>query len=242
MSTVKRAGETAERLLAAATELFAERGFRATTLREVAARAGTNLASANYHFKSKQQLYLTVLRRHLDEMQERLSQAGAALDARTVARLSAAEASEILGRRISAMVSFLLGPPPAPEGAMLLRELSDPSKMLPWLIDELFTPQLSATRSLLRRIAPGLRGRALEHAAFSVVAQGVFYRVMLAVLQHWNGGKELRATTADEVSRHVLAFSLGGLQAIGGTPGPRPGLRRTVDARRRSSPSRVRLA
>ena len=40
---------TKHRLLAAATELFAEHGFHGTTIRDIAARAGVNVAAGNYH-------------------------------------------------------------------------------------------------------------------------------------------------------------------------------------------------
>jgi AcrR family transcriptional regulator len=51
---------TRERILAAAGALFAERGLRGATMREIARRAGANLASAHYHFGSKEALYLAV--------------------------------------------------------------------------------------------------------------------------------------------------------------------------------------
>jgi|ThiBioDrversion2_2_1062182.scaffolds.fasta_scaffold26841_2 AcrR family transcriptional regulator len=54
--------DTKERLLDAARGLFAERGFHNATVREIAARAQTNLASINYHFRSKDDLYREVMR------------------------------------------------------------------------------------------------------------------------------------------------------------------------------------
>jgi AcrR family transcriptional regulator len=50
-----------ERLLVAGLEIFAERGFEATDVRELTHRAGANLAAVNYHFGSKERLYETVL-------------------------------------------------------------------------------------------------------------------------------------------------------------------------------------
>ena len=47
---------TRERLLQAAETLFAERGFEATTLRELSTLAGGNLAAIHYHFGSKEAL------------------------------------------------------------------------------------------------------------------------------------------------------------------------------------------
>jgi len=55
-------GEAVRRaLLEAARELFAERGFEAVTLREIAAAAGVNAAMVHYYFGNKQGLYLAIL-------------------------------------------------------------------------------------------------------------------------------------------------------------------------------------
>src|SRR5277367_806921 len=54
--------DTADRIIAAAGAVFAERGFRGTTVRQITARAGVNLAAVNYHFRDKSELYVQVLR------------------------------------------------------------------------------------------------------------------------------------------------------------------------------------
>src|SRR5688572_239366 len=46
--------ETRRKILDAALDLFRERGFEATTIRDVAARAGLSLGSAYYYFTSKE--------------------------------------------------------------------------------------------------------------------------------------------------------------------------------------------
>ncbi|MDR3500778.1 MAG: CerR family C-terminal domain-containing protein [Parvibaculum sp.] len=56
------AQNTRERLIEAARGLFAERGFHNATVRDIAMRAHTNLASINYHFRSKDDLYREVMR------------------------------------------------------------------------------------------------------------------------------------------------------------------------------------
>src|SRR5947199_4670584 len=64
---------TKQRILDAAESLFMEHGFEATSLRSITAAADVNLAAANYHFGSKEELFHAVLTRRLDPMnQERL--------------------------------------------------------------------------------------------------------------------------------------------------------------------------
>ncbi|MBI1260123.1 MAG: DUF1956 domain-containing protein [Rhizobiales bacterium] len=52
---------TKQRVLEAARTLFADRGFQSTTVRDIAMRAGTNVASINYHYRSKEELYRATL-------------------------------------------------------------------------------------------------------------------------------------------------------------------------------------
>lgn len=62
---------TRQRILGAAEELFAERGFAGASLRQVTAAAKVNLAAVNYHFGSKDNLIEEVFRRRLDELSRR---------------------------------------------------------------------------------------------------------------------------------------------------------------------------
>jgi len=65
--------DTKTRILDAAEALFTEHGFEATSLRQLTAAAGVNLAAVNYHFGSKEVLFQAVLTRRLDPMnQERI--------------------------------------------------------------------------------------------------------------------------------------------------------------------------
>ncbi|WP_444998192.1 TetR/AcrR family transcriptional regulator [Aliikangiella sp. IMCC44359] len=57
--------ETQNRILDAAEELFADRGFAETSLRVITARAEVNLASVNYHFGSKKSLIEAVFDRFM---------------------------------------------------------------------------------------------------------------------------------------------------------------------------------
>lgn len=59
---------TKSRILDAAEALFMEHGYEATSVRVITAAAGANLAAANYHFGSKEELFQAVLTRRLDPM------------------------------------------------------------------------------------------------------------------------------------------------------------------------------
>lgn len=55
-----RGDQTKQRLLQAALEVFGEFGLHAATTRDIAKRAGQNIAAITYHFHSKEGLYRAV--------------------------------------------------------------------------------------------------------------------------------------------------------------------------------------
>jgi AcrR family transcriptional regulator len=67
--------DTRERILEAALELFRERGFQETTMREIATRAGVASGLAYYYFASKDAIVLAFYQRAKDELIEVLEPA-----------------------------------------------------------------------------------------------------------------------------------------------------------------------
>ena len=60
--------ETRARLLQSAAQLFAARGFKDVTVREICRAARANVAAVNYHFGDKTGLYREVLQLAIDTM------------------------------------------------------------------------------------------------------------------------------------------------------------------------------
>ena len=54
-------GDTRERILTVANELFTEQGYEGTSLREIADRLGITKAALYYHFRSKDEILTTLL-------------------------------------------------------------------------------------------------------------------------------------------------------------------------------------
>jgi len=66
--------DTVERILDAAEQLFSEKGFAETSLRNITTKAGVNLAAVNYHFGSKKALIQAVFARYLQPFSQQLEQ------------------------------------------------------------------------------------------------------------------------------------------------------------------------
>src|SRR5688572_30283560 len=82
--TNPESAHTRERLLDASERLFAEKGFRSASVRDITRESSCNIAAVNYHFGGKSNLYREVFLRRLrsmrklrlDAIETALSQAG----------------------------------------------------------------------------------------------------------------------------------------------------------------------
>ncbi len=71
-------GDTRERILAVANELFIEQGYEGTSLREIADRLDITKAALYYHFRSKDEILETLLSPFdtlIDQLLQRLEEA-----------------------------------------------------------------------------------------------------------------------------------------------------------------------
>lgn len=66
-----KAQQTRSRILISALELFRERGFEETSMRDIAERAGTSVGSTYYYFRTKDELVLEYYRQTQRESEER---------------------------------------------------------------------------------------------------------------------------------------------------------------------------
>ena len=62
-----KAEETRERIVDAALQLFREKGFDETTMRDIAAEAGVATGAAYYYFRAKEELVMAFYMRTADE-------------------------------------------------------------------------------------------------------------------------------------------------------------------------------
>lgn len=203
---------TRQRVIAAASELFAAHGFHGTTARDIAERAGVNLAAAHYHFGSKEDLYLEVLRAQFAAITDALERRGARLAAD--AKPGRAALETLLRARIVGMLEVLMGPPPGLHGTLMLREMCDPSAALPHIVEQFIAPMKRETEDIIARLEPTLPRAAVERCMFSIVGQVFFYRTQLPAFPHLSPGLRLDRAGLASIAEHIASFSLGGMRAL----------------------------
>jgi TetR/AcrR family transcriptional regulator len=118
-STLHHTGETRQRILGAAAEVFAEHGFAGAGVDEIARRAGVNKAMLYYHVGDKAALHAAVLVGYLERLRE-VVQAACAAGQDPAGRLRGV---------ISAFFALFNAAPPFPQ--IMLRELASGGADLP---------------------------------------------------------------------------------------------------------------
>jgi AcrR family transcriptional regulator len=104
--TVRPAGHQA--LLAAASTQFADRGFHAVSIREIAAAAGVSLSALYHYYPSKQALLAALLHEGMDDYQARCAEALAEAGHDPARRLAAVVGATVRYRAERSEASLLL--------------------------------------------------------------------------------------------------------------------------------------
>jgi AcrR family transcriptional regulator len=153
LRSVKPPHETRTRILDAAEELFMQHGFGGTSMRQLTAKAGVNLAAVNYHFGSKDALIEAVFRRRLDPMN-----AGriAELDRLEKAASGALAPEAIIRAFVGASLRMIEDAKCGGRNFIRLlgRTYTDPHKQIRALIGQLYAPAMERFKNAFERSLP----------------------------------------------------------------------------------------
>jgi AcrR family transcriptional regulator len=161
---------TRERLLNAAERLFADRGYEATSVRAIVAKARVNQAAINYHFAGKEGLYREVLRIGFRALTEH--QLGHAEEAKAMSREKA------LGEFVRHQLRPLLARDDLSRHIRIFNwEAVRPTAVFRKLVSEEAVPFMGLAIDLVRRFMPKADQPTLTVAAIWLIGQcSVFVR------------------------------------------------------------------
>ena len=199
-----------DRLLDAAEELFCEHGFEGTSIRDIAAVAGCNIAAVNYYFGGKENLYVAVWRRHLHIMRQARV---ASIEKIMSQQDSEPSLEELLTSYANAFVEPLVDKKTGGRFMRLMaREMVD--KHLPQniFLEEMIIPVMTALQQALMRICPGLTEVNAQLTILSLVGQLVHTTIAETMLEQ-SDNLEILKFDLTEVVKHIVKFSAAGIRA-----------------------------
>ena len=199
---------TQKRLLAAASDAFAEKGYREATVSEICERSKSNVAAVNYHFGDKETLYIKAWRHAFDEsLKVHPPDGGVRVDAPPEERLRGCV--KALLRRVTDANNK--------EFLIVLRELADPTGLL----DEVTRKDLRPLREKMEGLIRELLGPHASEAQVRFCATGIVSQCFIPMLMKRMDRREQRGGSdscgiddIESYADHVVEFSLAGIRSI----------------------------
>jgi AcrR family transcriptional regulator len=207
---VDREGETRTRLLDAAGEVFSERGFRDTTIREICTRAGANVAAINYHFRDKEGLYLEVLR-YADHCAATIRPHEAA-----VAPGGGLDPHERLKLFIRAYVTAMTtSGKPAWHSRLIMREMMEPTPALDVIVRENIRPRSEMLTGIIRELlGSAASDERVVRCKFSIIGQCLIYHSGRHVLERLHPEFGTARSQSEAIVAHITEFSLAAIAGL----------------------------
>ena len=196
---------TKAKLIDAAGEEFAAKGFEGATVRSIARRAGVNIAGINYHFGDKERLY-----------------EAAVIEAHRAGMVEASEDDDEAGppeETIRAFIRrFLGGIVRGGDGgwqrALMLREIIQPSGASDVLVRETIRPRFDRLIAAFRAICPDAEERRLHAMAFSLVGQCLHYKVACPISVRLIGEPAYGRLDLDYLTDHIATVCLASIGVV----------------------------
>lgn len=200
-----------EKILDAAGDVFGRVGYKAATIREICRAAGVNVASINYYFGGKEDLYRTVV---MD------------LIARTFDRYPVDEGTDGSSSpqdRLRAFVHGALRRLLSPgglsgypgKGQLVARELADPSPFMDDMVDEFIRPTAAVLSAIVTELlGTGATIKEIMRCQISVIGQCFHYAMARPIVIRLVPMDFSDPTMIDELTDHITRFSLAGIESV----------------------------
>ena len=196
---------TQEKLIKAATKVFAEKGFRDATVRQICKQAGTaNINAVNYYFGSKEQLYKQILELIFAEYDK---QAPKDFPDKTP--------EEQLEIYISTFCKILYqeGESDSEATAILVEEFTKPSAFLEEVVDTFNRPRVKRHLQMFKNLlGKGATDDMARDCLVSVSGQLLYYSFARPVFSRLFPDY-FAANPHEQWAAHVFKFTMGGIEA-----------------------------
>jgi len=204
----KGVAKTAKSLLAAASDVFATKGYRDATIAEICERAKANIAAVNYHFGDKETLYTEAWRHSFSESVKVHPPDGGVSDA--------APPEERLRGQVVALLRRIADADNR-EFFIVQKELANPTGLLNKVMRVELRPMQERMEILVRELlGPHVSDMQVRFCEISVISQCINPMVVRKRHKEKREDKDSPPGVDDieAYSRHVVEFSLAGIRAV----------------------------
>lgn len=198
--------ETRLRLLNAACEIFAQKGYRNAKVEEICRRAGANVAAVNYHFKDKASLYAETWQYTFEKFKEPV-----------FAELEGGSPQDQLRSFILILMkNFNQKGERGYFSRLYLMEMANPTGLIQEAWRESIAPRRRKLHEMIRKlIGSGASDQRVAFCELSIVSQ---CRTLLTIKDNdlaYLLGEPVGPGLLGRLADHIADFSLAGVKAVG---------------------------
>lgn len=200
------------RLMEAGGEVFAEKGFRGATVRDICRRAGVHVGAVNYHFRDKMGLYTAVIEYSFKVAMDKYPP--------DMGLGPGSGPEEKLEAFIHSLLLRLLAEGfPAWHGKLMAHEVMDPSPALAQVAEGSIRPLFEYLASILKdllhdEVQPeGRVSDSMFLAATSIAGLCLYFYIGRHVVEVLRPGS-IASIGIEGLAGHVTRFALGGLREM----------------------------
>lgn len=194
---------TKQRLLEAAEEAFATKGYEGASVEEITRKAGANRAAISFHFGGKERLYIETVK-----YAHRLCHQGVPFPEWP----AGTPAVERLRGFIRTMVTRMVAEPDPHATQVMMREMMQPTAACVEVVREYIRPTADVLIGILTELLPpGTSHESLYATGNSIMGQILFYKQCRPVARLLMGAEAFDRFDAGRIAEHVTAFTLRAL-------------------------------
>jgi AcrR family transcriptional regulator len=197
---------TRRKLLNAACEVFAQKGYKSAKVADICKQAGANVASVNYYFGDKASLYKEAWQYALQNLMEPI-----------FSELTAGHPQDLLRKYIQTLMQHLAAKDKLGQFSRLyLMELVNPTGLIKEAWHEMIEPQRRMLHNIIRAIiGPEAEELSILFCELSIANQcRALVTIKNSDLQYMLG-QPLGAELIERLAHHIADFSLAGIKAVG---------------------------
>jgi len=204
ISNVDAGRQVQDRLLDVAEELFCEKGFDNTSVRDITAKAKCNVAAVNYHFGGKEKLYIAMFRRYMNKL--------ISAQIENIHKVMSADRptlEQLLETLVTSGLRSLTGSSDEkPLLMMMVREILNPHLKNAVVVDEIIGKFLRVLSDAIVRLCPGLKPDAGLLCVYSI--DGLILHALLFSNYYYKYCPNLKL---DDLIGHIVRFTAAGIRA-----------------------------
>jgi AcrR family transcriptional regulator len=199
---------TRNRIILAAGPIFAAKGFKKTTVREICDFAKVNVASINYYFGDKQRLYIETVVGAREMLAKQFPQQPSDPNRPPEERLRI-----LIGTLLKRLVAMQSEPW---QVRLIMREVLQPTEAAKHLVKAYFRPFFDSILNVIDDLV-GARLPDFERnqIGFSVIGQCMHYRFSAEMISMMVSDSEFEENyQIEQLTDHITSFSLGAIATI----------------------------